>query len=96
MPSVVTERFIKCHDYLKEQKLVKSSRQFALSLDYLPQSLSEILKRRRDVTIELLRQAIATYKLNPLFLFTGEGPMFTDAKATKSLKVLTVCSAEPL
>ena len=34
--------------YNREEKRIKSSRQFALSLDYLPQSLSEILKGRRD------------------------------------------------
>jgi len=50
--NIVTKRFIKCHDKIREDNRVRSSRQFALSLDYLPQSLSEILKGRRDVTIE--------------------------------------------
>ena len=76
MNSVVTQRFIKCHNKLKDDQRVRSSRQFALSLDYLPQSLSEILKSRRDVTIELLRKAVDKFKFNPVFLFTGEGPMF--------------------
>ena len=56
MNSIVTERFIKCHDKLLANNQVRSSRQFAISLDYLPQSLSEIVKGRRDVTIELLRK----------------------------------------
>jgi len=56
--NIVTERFIKCHNLLKEENRIRSSRQFALSLDYLPQSLSEILRGRRDVTIELLRKAV--------------------------------------
>ena len=77
MNSIVTQRFIKCHNQLREDKRVKSSRQFAISLDYLPQSLSEILKGRRDVTIEVLRKAIHKYKLNPTYLFTGEGPLYT-------------------
>ena len=58
MNSVVTQRFINCHNKLKIDQRIRSSRQFALSLDYLPQSLSEILKNRRDVTIELLRKSI--------------------------------------
>ena len=62
MNNVVTQRFIKCHDKLKEDNRIRSSRQFAMSLDYLPQSLSEIIKGRRDVTIELLRKAIDKYK----------------------------------
>ncbi len=90
MNSLVTQRFIKCHDKLKEDNRVRSSRQFAISLDYLPQSLSEILKGRRDVTIELLRKAISMYKINPVYVFTGEGPMFMSEDNHKSFRVLTI------
>ena len=90
MNSVVTQRFINCHNKLKKEQRIRSSRQFALSLDYLPQSLSEILKNRRDVTIELLRKAVAAYKINPVYLFTGEGPMFLTEEATQDLKILTI------
>jgi phage repressor protein C with HTH and peptisase S24 domain len=90
MNSLVTQRFIKCHDKLKEDNRVRSSRQFAMSLDYLPQSLSEILKGRRDVTIELLRKAIMKYKMNPVYIFTGEGPMFMSEDNQKSFRVLTI------
>ncbi len=89
MKNVVSQRFIKCHDKLKAEKRIRSSRAFALSLNYLPQSLSEILKGRRDVTIELLRQAIATYKLNPVYLFTGDGPMFMTEESNQNFRVLT-------
>ncbi len=90
MNSVVTQRFIKCHDKLKEDKHVRSSRQFALSLDYLPQSLSEILKGRRDVTIELVRKAVETYRINPVYLYTGEGPMFMSDDWGGQFRILTV------
>ncbi len=90
MNSVVTQRFIKCHNQLREDKTVRSSRQFALSLDYLPQSLSEILKGRRDVTIELLRKAVEKYKINPVYIYTGEGPMFMSEEGDKSFRVLTI------
>ena len=89
MKNVVSQRFIKCHDKLKAEKRIRSSRAFALSLDYLPQSLSEILKGRRDVTIELLRQSIAKYKLNPVYLFTGDGPMFMTEESNQNFRVLT-------
>lgn len=88
--SVITQRFIKCHNKLRENKTVKSSRQFAVDIDYLPQSLSEILKGRRDVTIEVLRKSIEMYKFNPTYLFTGEGPLFLTEDDNKSLHVLTV------
>ena len=90
MSSVVTQRFIKCHDKLREENRVRSSRQFAMSLDYLPQSLSEILKGRRDVTIELLRKAVEKYKINPVYIYTGEGPMFMSEEDHKSFRVLTI------
>ncbi|MEM9849567.1 MAG: S24 family peptidase [Bacteroidota bacterium] len=90
MGSIITKRFIKCHDKLKSSKTVRSSRQFAISLEYLPQSLSEILKGRRDVTIEVLRKAIELYKINPVYIFTGEGPMFMTENDHKDFRVLTI------
>jgi phage repressor protein C with HTH and peptisase S24 domain len=88
--SVITQRFIKCHNKLRENKTIKSSRQFAVEIDYLPQSLSEILKGRRDVTIEVLRKTVEMFKINPIYLFTGEGSMFLSDDDNKSLRVLTV------
>lgn len=90
MNSIVTQRFIECHNKLKGDQRIRSSRQFALSLDYLPQSLSEILKKRRDVTIELLRKAIETYKINPVYIFTGNGPMFMQEEMREEFRVLTI------
>ncbi len=90
MNSIVTQRFIKCHDKLRSENRVRSSRQFAISLDYLPQSLSEILKGRRDVTIELLRKAVEKYKINPVYVYTGEGPMFMSEEDHKSFRLLTI------
>jgi phage repressor protein C with HTH and peptisase S24 domain len=90
MSNIVTQRFVKCHDKLKADNQVRSSRQFALSLEYLPQSLSEILKGRRDVTIELLRKAVEKYKINPVYIYTGEGPMFMSEEGDKSFRVLTI------
>jgi phage repressor protein C with HTH and peptisase S24 domain len=90
MNSIVTQRFINCHNKLRKELRVRSSRQFAMHLEYLPQSLSEILKNRRDVTIELLRKAIEVYKMSPVYLFTGEGPMFMKEEEQKNFRVLTI------
>lgn len=109
MNSIVTQRFIQCHHQLKQENRVRSSRQFAIALDYLPQSLSEILKGRRDVTIDLLRKAVEVYQLNPIFLYTGEGELFLKPGENKEIRILTVvtdqqnderilhipCSAQP-
>jgi signal peptidase I len=61
-----------------------------MQLEYLPQSLSEILKNRRDVTIELIRKAVEIYKMNPVYLFSGEGPLFMKEDDHKNFKVLTI------
>jgi hypothetical protein len=61
-----------------------------MQLEYLPQSLSEILKNRRDVTIELIRKAVEVYKMNPVYLFSGEGPLFMKEDDHKNFKVLTI------
>lgn len=93
MSNLVTTRFKACHDRLKEEGKVRSSRQFALQLDYLPQSLSEILKGRRDVTIELLRKAVEVFEMNPVFLLSGEGPMFKSGSES-NLRVLSIVTSE--
>ena len=88
--NIVTQRFIKFHNRLRDSKTIKSSRQFALELEYLPQSVSEILKGRRDVTIDLIRKAVEVYKMNPIFIFTGEGAMILSEENNKDFRVLTV------
>jgi hypothetical protein len=93
MNTMVTDRFIFCHDELKRLRKVRSSRQFALSLDYLPQSLSEILKGRRDVTLELLRKGVEKYEMNPVFLLTGKGSHFSQPEEWLSAKNSTDASA---
>lgn len=93
MQDIVTKRFISCHDYLVNNNFVRSSRQFALSLEYLPQSLSEILKGRRNVTIELLRKAIEKYKLSPSYVFKGEGSLL-ESTNSKTNDVLVVVADE--
>jgi len=90
MNSIVTQRFVKCLKQLKTDGVVRSMRQFALEVDYLPQSLSEILKERRDVTIELLRKAIERYKMNPVYIYTGKEPLFMTDEENKNLRVLTI------
>jgi hypothetical protein len=90
MNSIVTQRFLECHNKLRKDNRVRSSRQFAVALGYLPQSLSEIIKGRRDVTIELIRKAVELYKMNPVYLYTGEGPMFMTDETQSDFRVLTI------
>lgn len=73
MRDQVTVRFIECYEYLKTQGIVRSARQFALSLDTYPQSLNEILKGRREVSLCVLRRTVERYHVSGDYLLTGMG-----------------------
>ena len=90
MNNVVTQRFIECIEGLKAQNRIKSARQFAISLDYLPQGLSEMYNGRRDVTIELIRRAVELHEFNPTYLFQGTGTMFSSEASSSDMKVLAI------
>lgn len=90
MISDVTKRFIQCHDFLKESGRVRSSRQFALEINYLPQNLNKVLKGERDIPMEPLRSAIETYRINPVFLYLGEGKMFMKSEEEEHFRLLTI------
>ena len=90
MQSPVTDRFLECFERLKALNKVRSGRQFAMSLDYLPQSFGEIIKGRRDVTIELLRKAVEVYQFNPEYICMGEGGFFCGEGMHEATRVLTI------
>lgn len=90
MNSQVTDRFITCYEDLKQVGIVRSARQFALTLDFHPQSWNEILKGRRDVTLTLIESAVSVYKINPHYLFTGEGHRIGEGSDSRHLRVLSV------
>lgn len=89
MSHEVSQRFVECIEKLKEEGKIRSFRQFAQSLDYLPQSLSEVRNGRRDVTIDLLHRTINKYQVNPNYLFEGAGAMFCCGKDNQ-FRVVTV------
>jgi len=72
---------------------VRSKRHFAISLDYHPQGISEMVAQRRDVPLELIEKAVKHFKINATYLFTGQGAHFADPSAAdlhvKNLTILT-------
>lgn len=90
MISDVTKRFVQCHDFLKESGKVRSSRQFALEISYLPQNLNKVLKGDRDIPMEPLRSAIEVFRINPTFLYLGEGKMFMGSEDEEHFRLLTI------
>jgi len=94
MSNPVTKRFIECHDRLKEEKKVASSRQFAFAIDTAPQSLNQVLKGKRDVTVLNAMALVEKFGVNAEFLLAGYGPMFKEEdqfpKAVKENKIMYV------
>lgn len=82
MCNIVTKRFIEAISLLKEKNVIKSGRQLALSLDFIPQSMHAILTGERDVTIDLLRKAMENYPINAQYIFTGVGEPLQDVEVT--------------
>ncbi len=90
MNNVVSQRFIKCVNKLKESGIIPSYRQFSISLDYQPQNFHEIVNGKRDVTIELLRRAVETYQFNAEYIFSGKGSLFNNQGDENGFRILTI------
>ena len=91
MGSEITERFISCLKDLKERNVVRSFRQIARDLDFLPQNLSDMKTGKRTVTIGLLERAIQYYDLNSEYIFRGDGPKILKPENRLSqLKILNI------
>lgn len=90
MANVVSERFVLAVRKLIKEGNIKSMRRISQELDYLPQSLSEVTKGKRDVPVEVLQRFISKFNVNPIFLFMGEGEIFLDQDQQYSFKTLTV------
>lgn len=78
MTNSITSRFLECLELIKSEGAVRSYRQFAQALDFHPQSLNEILRGNRNVTIGLVEKAVLAFDFNPIFLCKGEGPMINN------------------
>jgi len=82
--SIVSQRFIVCLKELKGAYIVKSDREFCQRIDYVSQNLSQIVKGKRDVTIELIRKAVKVFGFNAGFIFSGNGNPLIDITADSS------------
>ena len=93
--SDVTHRFLTCLDQLIAEGKVRSKRHFAITLDYHPQGISEMVAERRDVPLELIEKAVKHFKINATYLFTGQGVRFQNpADDDLRIRNLTIVTNE--
>jgi hypothetical protein len=71
-------------------------REFCHRLDYLPQSLSQIRKGKRDVTIELLSKVFFEFNGNPVFILLGYGPKIVEENTMPVIPKNDVDKIKPL
>lgn len=86
----ITERFLTCLDQLVADGKVRSKRHFALSVGYHAQGISEMLAHRRDAPLELIEKSVIAFRLNPVYLFTGHGNLFSNPAEDDGLRLMNL------
>ena len=93
----VSFRFIQCLEYLKSNNKIPSTRQFALSIGIHPQCISDVVCGKRTVNCDIISKAVETFKLNPVFLYTGEGSILlngVESSNGSTDQILTIVTDE--
>lgn len=83
-------------DELIELGLVENMKEFCHRLDYLPQSLSQVRKGKRDITIELLLRVFQEFNGNPVFILLGYGPKIVEENTIPVVPKNDVGKIKPL
>ena len=78
MSTLITNRFIKCHNALLEAQKVRSSSMLAKAIGVARQSLNRIVSGDSEVTVQILERFVEVFQASPNFLLLGEGPMFIE------------------
>jgi DNA-binding XRE family transcriptional regulator len=73
---IISNRFKSVLSTLEQKGIIKSKAHFADALDTYKQTINDITKGKRNVTLELVHKVCSHYHVNPSFLILGEYPMF--------------------
>jgi len=76
----ITTRFLEAYKWLCDEAIVRSARQFALSLDTYPQSFNDIKKGRREATLGMVKKIVEVYQVNADYLLSGRGSIIKNVK----------------
>jgi len=95
MQGEVTTRFIRCVNHLKENHHFPSLRQFSMTIGVHPQCMSDVMRAKREVNSDIIHKTILHYKINPVYIYTGEGSMLIeDGPADSSSPIITIVTDE--
>ena len=76
----ISKRFAEIVEILNSRGVIKSVSQLADTLDTHKQSLNEIVKGKRNLTLELASRICETFSVNPAYLLMGQQPKFIQAE----------------
>lgn len=75
-----TARFLEVLDKLIAMQIVDSDADFCRRTGYAPQSLSQIRKQKRNVTVELISKLYSIFDgASLVYIFSGTGPLVLEA-----------------
>jgi transcriptional regulator with XRE-family HTH domain len=66
-----SRRFLGVLDQLISKRIVNSDAEFCRIVGYSPQSFSQIRKKKRNITLELLESAEKSFKIDVTYIITG-------------------------
>ena len=78
MQNQLSTRFVECINILKETKRIPSVRQFSKTIGVHPQCISDIITGKRAVNTDIISKSMCHFKINPNYIFSGEGLRFLD------------------
>jgi len=98
-----TARFLKVYNELISAKTVKNQAEFAKAMDEAPQSFSQILNGKRNITVQFISKLFTKYLVSPIYIHSGRGEwkfsgnsdmLLAEPETTYSNKDLDIMRAE--
>lgn len=72
----VNQRFIDAIKSLAKADIIKNDKDFSVKLGVQPQIITDIKANRRSLTIEIIRDLLVIFGVNPYWILTGNGEKF--------------------
>lgn len=76
----ITKRAIQVFNYLLENGITTSQRDFCRNIEYHHISFAQVLRGERDMPLSRIKYLEKVYNINPDYLLEGKSSMFIDNK----------------
>lgn len=83
--NVVNQRFKEVFDYLEKENIIKGKSDLAKKLDTYNHVINNILKGKRNITVDQLNKLFDTYNINANYLFGLSEEMFLEGGSPMGL-----------